>query len=126
MPTSSPPPWRPDVAMTGVLTLGALAFLDSLFNYFFVGNGIHGTEGALLVVISTFLMTLAAALIAGGWLRGGWRTLFEVLLALDFLGTAAAAWLLEAWILFALAILAAIAWVVHLVRPAPRPNAVSP
>lgn len=119
-------PWRSDVAMTAVVILSALAFLDSLFNYFSPGNGIHGTEGALLVVVSTFLMTLGAALIAGGWVQGGWRTLFEVLLALGFLGTAVAAWLLEAWVLFALVVLAAIAWLVHLARSAPRPAAIRP
>jgi hypothetical protein len=50
--------------MSAVAILGAIAFLDALFNYFWTGNGIHGTEGALLVVISTFLLALAAGLIA--------------------------------------------------------------
>lgn len=107
--------------MAAVAVLGALAFLDSLFNYFSPGNGIHGTEGALLVMVSTLLLTIAALLIAsrriGGWVRG----LFEVLIALDLLGTALAAYLLEAWILLALVILAAIAWLLHIFRPTPRP-----
>lgn len=114
-------PWRTDSGMTAVAALAVLAFLDSLFNYLWTGNGIHGSEGALLVVVSTFLMLVAAVLIAARWVRGGLRTLFEILIALDFLGTASAAWLLEAWILFAVVILAALAWVVHLFRQSPRP-----
>jgi hypothetical protein len=87
-----------------------LAFLDALFEYFWTGNGIHGTEGALLVVISTLLMAVAAALIgmrvAHGWLS----TVLSILLVLDFIGTGLAAYLLEAWILLGLDILAAVAW----------------
>ena len=31
-----------------VLSLSALALLDAIFNYFWTGNGIHGTEGPRL------------------------------------------------------------------------------
>lgn len=121
MRTHSPRPWRSDAPMSAVAVLSLLALLDSIFNFVWSGNGIHGTQGALLVVISTFLMLLAAVLIAAAWVSGGLRTLFEVLLVLDFVGTFFAAWLLEAWILLAVVVLAAIAWVVHLLRPSPRP-----
>ncbi len=110
---------RLDYGMTAVFLLSLLALVDSLFNYFWTGNGIHGTEGALLVVVSTLLMAIAAALIANNWIGGWLRGVFEVLLFLDFLGTAAAAYLLEAWILLALVVLAFIAWLAHFVRPAP-------
>jgi ABC-type multidrug transport system permease subunit len=106
--------------MSAVAILGAIAFLDALFNYFWTGNGIHGTEGALLVVISTFLLALAAGLIAARWLSGWLRGLFEVLIALDLVGTGCAAYLLDAWILLGLVILAAIAWLVHILRPTPH------
>jgi hypothetical protein len=111
------------MAMTAVLVLSVLALIDAVFNYFWTGNGIHGTEGALLVVVSTLLMVIAAGLILARWVRGGLRGLFEVLLLLDFLGTAAAAYLLEAWILVALVVLTFIVWIVHLARPA-RPVAI--
>jgi hypothetical protein len=47
-------------------------------------------------------------------------------LALDFLGTAVAAYFLEAWILLALVIVAAVAWLVHMFRPMPRPMEARP
>ncbi len=107
-----------DPGMSAVLGLAVLALIDAVFNYLWTGNGIHGTEGALLVCISTLLLAIAAALIAGHRIHGWVRTLFEVLIFLDFVGTALAAYLLEAWILVVLIGLAFIAWVVHLVRPA--------
>jgi hypothetical protein len=109
-----------DIAIWLVALLALLAFLDSIFNYFWTGNGIHGTEGALLVVASTFLMGVAAVLIGNRWVGGWLRTLFEILMVLDFAGTAAAAYLLEAWILLILVVLAFVAWIAHVVRPARR------
>lgn len=106
--------------MSAVVGLGVLSFLDSLFNYFWTGNGIHGTEGALLVSVSTLLLVIAAGLVAGQRVHGWLRTLLEVLILLDFVGTALAAYLLEAWILLVLVALAFVAWVVHVVRPRRR------
>ena len=106
-----------DSAIWLVAGLSLLAFLDSIFNYVWTGNGIHGSEGALLVVVSTLLMLIAAVLIAMRWIGGWVRSVFEVLIALDFVGTAMAAYLLEAWILLVLVVLAFLCWVAHLVRP---------
>ncbi len=110
--------YRTDYAMTLVGLFSFLALVDSLFNYFWTGNGIHGSEGALLVIVATLLMMLAAGLIAARWISGWLRGLFEFLILLDFLGTALAAYFLEAWILLALVILAFIAWIAHFARPA--------
>lgn len=110
-------PRRTDFAMTAVFLLSLLALVDSLFNYFWVKNGIHGTEGALLVVVSSLLMAIAAGLIVNRWVQGWVRGLFEVLICLDFIGTAVAAYFLEAWILLAVVILAFIGWLAHLFRP---------
>ena len=93
-----------------VLLFSVLGFLDAIFNYFWTGNGIHGSEGALLVVASTLLMAVAAALIGLGLVRGWLRALLTVLLVLDFVGTGAAAYFLEAWILLGLDVIAAIVW----------------
>lgn len=112
---------RSDGPMWAVSLLSLLAFIDSIFNYVWTGNGIHGSEGALLVVISTFLLTIAAGIVAGDRIYGWVRVILEILIVLDFIGTAAAAYLLEAWILLALVVLAAIAWIVHIARPAPAP-----
>jgi len=110
MPTPAPRTWLADPAMSAVVVLSALALLDSVFNYIWTGNGIHGTEGALLVVISTLLMAVAAALIGMRVVHGWLSTVLSILLVLDFIGTGLAAYLLEAWILLGLDILAAIAW----------------
>jgi len=112
---------RSDTAMWGVSLLALLALIDSIFNYISTGNGIHGTEGALLVIVSTLLLAIAAGVVAAGWVRGWVRIIVEILIVLDILGTAAAADLLEAWILLALIALATVEWIVHLVRPAPSP-----
>lgn len=103
-PRSLTPVWG------AVVFFCVLAFLDALFEYFWTGNGIHGTEGALLVVISTLLMAVAAALIGMRVVHGWLSTVLSILLVLDFIGTGLAAYLLEAWILLGLDILAAIAW----------------
>ena len=113
----------PQLAIYGLWLLTAaslLALIDALFNYVDAGNGIHGTEGALLVVISTALQLIAALLILFNVLRGGWRILFEVLILLDLIGTVAAAHFLEAPLLVVLTIIGFIGWLLLLVRP-PRP-----
>ena len=103
-PRSLTPVWG------AVVFFCVLAFLDALFEYFWTGNGIHGTEGALLVVLSTLLMAVAAALIGLRVVHGWLSTVLSILLVLDFIGTGLAAYLLEALILLGLDILAAIAW----------------
>lgn len=97
-----------------------LALVDAIYNYYSPANGIHGTEGALLVIISTVLQLIAALLIAGRWLRGWVWGLFEILILLDLAGTALAAYLLEAWVLLALTAIGFIGWLVHLFEAAAR------
>lgn len=107
----------------GIWVLGiatALALLDSIFNYFWTGNGIHGSPGALLVVISTALQLIATLLIYFRIVRGGWSGLFEVLIFLDLIGTGVAANLLEARILLVLTVIGFIGWLLQLVRESTR------
>lgn len=118
MTSQAPRPLRRfDFAMTALFLLSLVALLNSLFNYFSTGNGIHGSEGALLVIVSTLLLTLATGLIVNQRITGWVRGLFELLILLDFLGTALASYFLEAWILLALMVLAFIAWIAHFARP---------
>jgi hypothetical protein len=105
---------RLDPSLAALCILALLAFLDSLFNYVWTGNGIHGSQGALLVLVATLLMTAAAAVLLWRWATGAVATVLHVLLALDFIGTGFAAYLLQAWVLLALDILAALAWLAHL------------
>jgi hypothetical protein len=103
----------------GLWVLGiatALALIDSIFNYFWTGNGIHGTPGALIVIVSTALQLIGTLLIYFRVVRGGWGVLFEVLIFLDLIGTGVAANLLEARVLLALTVIAFIGWLLQLVR----------
>lgn len=117
---------RPSYPFMTVLTaLALLALLDSLFNYVWQSNGIHGTEGALLVVISTLLMAIAGAVVAARWASGWLRVVLEILIFLDLLGTGVAAYFLNAWILVGLDVLALVAFLIHVFRPAVRVPAAS-
>jgi glycerol-3-phosphate acyltransferase PlsY len=93
-----------------LVAVSALGLAVSVFNYFWTGNGIHGSLGALIVIGSTLLMALASAAIAVGFARGWVRSVLAVLILLDILGTGFAAYMLEAQILLGLMILALIAW----------------
>lgn len=100
-----------------ILIVAAVASLVlSVFNYFWTDNGIHGSAGALLIVISSLLMFLAstALLVIGGMSRGLRGTLV-VLILLDILGTGLAAYMLEAYWLVAAMAAALAGWLVRLV-----------
>ena len=106
---------------TWLIEAAAIAGLViSLANYFTPGNGLHGTPGALLVVISTVLMLLAAGALMvwpgpPRWRRG----LLLVLIALDILGTGTAAYFLEAYWLIAAMVLALIGWLFQVAATVP-------
>ena len=101
-----------------LLTIASLlALADAIFNYFDASNGIHGTEGALLVIISTALQLIAALLILFDVLRGRWKVLFEVLIFLDLIGTGIAAYFLEAMPLLVLTVIAFVGWLLQLAKP---------
>lgn len=100
-------------ARLGILLLVAAATLGlalSVFNYFWTGNGIHGSLGALIVIGSTFLMAVASAAIAAGFANGWVRSVLAALILLDILGTGLAAYMLEAQVLFGFMVVALIAW----------------
>ena len=102
------------LARPAILLLVAVSMLGlvlSVFNYFWIGNGIHGSLGALIVIGSTLLMAIAVAAIALGFARGRVRSVLAVLIVLDILGTGFAAYMLEAQILLGLMILALVAWI---------------
>jgi quinoprotein glucose dehydrogenase len=106
----------PMMLLTGV---AVLALLVSLFNYVWQGNGIHGTGGALLVVISTLLLAIGAWLVAASWVSGRLRIAFEILIFMDLIGTGLAAYFLNAWILLVLAVIGLVAFLFHVFRRQP-------
>jgi quinoprotein glucose dehydrogenase len=103
---------------TWLLPLAALVALGAaLFDYFWTGNGIHGTGGVLLVIASSaVLLILAAALVL--WRRPpGWlRALLLVLLIIDIAGTGLAAYLLEAWWILGAMAVALFGWLIDIPR----------
>lgn len=103
-----------------LLALAALAgFILALLAYFGSHNGIDHTEGALLVVVSTALLLIAAVVLEQ---FRPIRWLVEVLIFLDILGTAFACYMLDAYLLAALMVVALVGWIAHLARPGvPRP-----
>lgn len=112
----------PGIGLWLLVTASVLALALSLFNYFWTGNGIHGSPGALLVVISSALMLAAAiflhvAPLIASWLRGTLLTL----LALDVVGTAMAAYMLESYLLLSAMAVALIGWIWRLTRWRPAP-----
>lgn len=111
--------WSPCVIALGA----AVGLVVSIINYFTPGNGISGTEGALLVIGSTLAILIAATVIwfLAGRLRWIGGTLF-VLILLGILGTALAGNLLEStWLQAAMAV-CFLGWLAGLAR-APKPTA---
>lgn len=97
--------------------------LLSIFNYVSSGNGIHGTAGALLVVISSALILIVSLLMAIGALRWRWlRIVVDVLLILGIIGTGFAAYMLEAYWLVALMVLCLIGWLVQVFEAPVQPR----
>src|SRR5919205_648282 len=85
----------------------------SVYNYLTRGTGIDHTPGALLVVVSSALVLLASLVLALAPGAPRWlRVVLEILLLLGVLGTAAAAYFLEAYALLGLMALALVGWLV--------------
>ncbi len=101
------------------LLIGAalLGVAVAVVNYVTPDNGIAGTPGALLVIVSTVALALVGFALRRRFALGRpggvlWQAIALFLLA----GTALAAWLLEAPVLVALMILAACAWLYIVIR----------
>ncbi|HJU21270.1 MAG TPA: PQQ-binding-like beta-propeller repeat protein, partial [Casimicrobiaceae bacterium] len=116
------PPSRAVGAPLCLLALIGLAV--ALFDYFWPGNGIHGTGGVLLVIASTAAMVILAFALLPTMSRG-LRGVLLVLLIIDIAGSGFAAYMLDAWWLLLVMVLAFIAWLVRVawrsVRPVPAP-----
>ncbi len=74
---------------TPLLTLAATSGLViAIFNCFWPNNGIHGSAGALLVMISSLLTLIAAAALAfADRMSRNLRSSLVLLILLDILGT---------------------------------------
>jgi heme A synthase len=95
----------------------------SIFNFFWPGNGIHGSGGALLVIVTAALILAAALLMALDVSASrGLRIVVDLLLFLGIVGTGFAAYMLEVDLLVALMALALVGWVIHLFGGAGKPR----
>ncbi len=106
-----------------ILLLGTLIALgNAVFDYFWTGNGIHGSYGALLVVGSSALMLLAVgALTLWPAMPRAVRGILLFLILIDIGGTGFAAYMLEAWWVVGAMALALVGWIVRLLfDPDPR------
>jgi hypothetical protein len=94
-------------SVAGLVT-AAIAALDE-------GNGVAYSGGAYLVLVSTALLLLAALALApydGKW---KWLTVsLTILIFLDLVGTAVAAYFLETPVLLAFMVLGLIGWLIYL------------
>jgi hypothetical protein len=99
-----------DKAMWVVAAAALAGLIVAVLNYFGPHNGIDHTEGALLVVISTALMLVAAVLL---YRLRPIRVLVDILIVLDIIGTGFAAYLLETYLLLALMVIALLGWLAH-------------
>lgn len=96
----------------GVMAVcSAIGLAVSIYNYF-QPDGVGGSGGALLVIVSSALI-LAASFVRR-LASQGWRITLGVLLFLGILGTGFAAYMLEAWLLLGLMALAMIGWLVSI------------
>lgn len=99
-----------------LLASSIIAWILALVATFNEGNGIAYTPGTYLVLFSTTLLVVGALLLS--FVRGmgrGLGGLLAFLILLDLLGTALAAYLLEAnWLLIMMGV-GLVAWLIHLV-----------
>ncbi len=103
---------RPGAWLMAASAVGGL--IASLIYYFWRGDGIAYTPGTLLVIVSTALLLASSLVMAMGvWRHRATTEFLAVATCLDVLGTAFAAWLLEAHWLLGLMVLAAAGWIIN-------------
>jgi hypothetical protein len=101
---------RPGWGMWLLFAAAVIGVFASLYA-FLIAWGIRHTLGSGIVLVSTAIMALAALAICLWAAMPGWlRILLLIGLALDIVGTGVAAYFLTAWVLLALMIVAAVAW----------------
>ena len=107
-----------------VATAGVVGLVLSLWEYFARGDGIDGTGGALLVIVSSALILAASLVIVLGWVDDvRWlRALLVFLVLLGIVGTGLAAYFLESHWLLAAMVIALFGWLADLSRKSGPPR----
>ena len=103
-----------------VITLSALiGCAVAIYNYYAADNGISGTPGAMLVIVSTLALIVAGFILGrdmGGFVL---HFILGTLALLGILGTGFAAWLLESNVLMVLMAVCLFGWLLRLFRLRP-------
>ena len=109
---------RSDYGAWMIVIASIVALAVSIYNYNSADSGIAGTPGAMLVMVSSFLL-LVRGLPARA--RHGWRRILRSLLAalcfLGILGTGLAGYLLESTTLAVAMALCMVGWLIRLFQP---------
>lgn len=106
----------PSKVGTGLMLLaGGLGAAAGFYDFYTVATGLDGTGGVELVIASCLLMVFGAlmVMILGSGVVAG---IFLFLLLLDVIGTGLAAYFLESGMIMAAMALAALGFVLHMVR----------
>lgn len=123
--TSAPSPSISPAWLTAVAA--GLGLIVAVYNELVRGSGVAHTYGALAVVISSALVLLVALALTFLLIPGWPRTALRVLLFLGIIGTACAAYFLEAHLLLAAMVLALFGWFIGVGEPVqPSRNSASP
>lgn len=94
-----------------IFVAAVVGLLISLVFYYTPNGSVAHSWGALLVVVSTALMLLAALSIALANMPRWLAVLLQALIFLDIIGTGVAAYFLETYILLALMVVALMGWI---------------
>ncbi len=103
------------VGAWGLVVASLAGLAVSVFDYVTPSNGIAGSFGALLVVVTSVLLVAASLTVAFALVGRRWvRVMIDMLLCLGILGTGFAAYMLEADVLLAMMMVAFVGWLAHL------------
>lgn len=97
-----------------IVITAIIALILLLIDYFTPHGTIAQSWGALLVVISTALMFIAALLIALNAIPRWLVILLQILIILDIVGTGVCAYFLETYVVLLLMVIALIGWIAQL------------
>lgn len=100
--------------------LAAIGLVAVTIEFFTPASGIDGTPGALLAIVASALI-LGATIVVGfpPAIPAGLHWTLEILILLGVIGTLAAAWFLESWVLLGCMALGLVVQVVRLFNVKP-------
>lgn len=108
---------RSDYGAWLIVVASLIGLAVSIYNYNSAESGVAGTPGAMLVMVSTFLLLLAGFILGRDMGGGGLRGVLAMLCFLGILGTGFAGYLLESTALVVTMALCMVGWLIRLFQP---------